>query len=648
MTGEQNTSIPDREKSPENPRRQKIVFWVFFILLPLVLLFPSLKKDWALLDDPDMITYSLDGVKKVFTRLDFSALYSPVNRVTKRYHPGIYFYLGVKTGILGLNPFINHIAHFLLLYIHLIFLHKILFSITRKYRFSVLGIILYLFYAQGEWSSAYYNWYSLMTYEPFLLVCFLGSLSLFYAAQVSKETHPKRSNILLWISILILGYAFFTKEICFIFTGVTGFIYLASRDKRLNALELKPKVCLRYFLGALFFALLFLGVYIYLKSGKSLPGQSEVKYNMNPGIMVREIPFLWMLLFQNYSMLLLILPFSYMMRLYFIFKEQKDWDKREFIQAVFLVFGVLWWVMFLPWKPKLERLLLITTWCFALFGALEIHGIREFLKEKAKERIRQTPKHVCLIFWVHILSWLLLFIFGKLFMPLKIYLLSLKMIICIFGIFFLYQLIKEILMKGQINKLFASFLQFLCVLSIILFTFFGAIGAYNFNHKYDGIEGVLVKMVRKVSRDAPPNARIYFHLPEGHMYIGEMNFRLPLFEKRPDLKAFALKGEGGNEYQGGDMIIHHPSLSPHPEFPFFNFEGKISDPEIVKIEHPFIRGASYGGLKKWLFANFAFPRDTKVKFLEKKIHKNQWEIFLVLSETLRITEKPDEPLSLSH
>lgn len=628
-----------------NSIKIKILFYLFLIVLPLVLLSPSLKKDWALLDDPDMITYSLDGVKKVFTRLDFTALYSPVNRVTKRYHPGIYFYLGVKTKLLGLNPFINHIAHFLLLYIHLLFLHKILFSITRKYRFSILGIILYLFYAQGEWSSAYYNWYSLMTYEPMLLVCFLCSLSLFYAANVSRETHPKRSNILLWISILILGYAFFTKEICFIFTGVAGFIYLAGRQKRLNALKLNPKLRFRYFIGAVFFALLFLGVYIYLKSGRTVSGGSKAKYNINPGNLLKEIPSLWMLLFQNYSILLLILPFSYMMRLYFIFKERKNWGKREFIQAVFLVFGVLWWVMFLPWKPKLERLLLITTWCFALFGALEIHGIWELLKQEGKERIRQTPKHVCIIFWVLLSSGVLLFIFGKLFIPLKIYLLFLKAIIFIFGLYFIYRLMNKLFFKGKIDKLFLFFLATLSIVSFILFIFFGSIGAYNFNHKYDGIEGVLVKMVRKVSSDAIPNARIYFHLPEGHIYIGEMNFRLPLFEKRPDLKAFAFKGEPGSEYKRGDLIIHHPWLSPEPLFPFVNYGERISNPVIVKIEHPFIKGASYSGLKKWLFANFAFPRDPKVKLLEKKIHKNQWEIFLVLSETLTITEKPAEPTS---
>lgn len=51
-----------KQNTPSGRRNSPaVVFYLFFAAVPLVLLFPSLNKDWALLDDPDMMTYSIRG-----------------------------------------------------------------------------------------------------------------------------------------------------------------------------------------------------------------------------------------------------------------------------------------------------------------------------------------------------------------------------------------------------------------------------------------------------------------------------------------------------------------------------------------------------------------------------------------------------------
>jgi hypothetical protein len=174
---------------------------------------------------------------------------------------------------------------------------------------------------------------------------------------------------------------------------------------------------------------------------------------------------------------------------------------------------------------------------------------------------------------------------------------------------------------------------------IIFLVIVGGIGAYNFNHKYEGIEGVLVRMVRKVSKETMPNARVYFHLPKGHIYIGQMNYRLPLFENRRDLKATHFSADTGVQYKRGDVIIHHPWLSEPKNFPFFQYNGKFEKPEMVKVEHPYIEGANFKDIKRCIIAHITFPRDTRLKLFEKTSHHNWWEIYLVLSKTLTITSK---------
>ena len=625
---------------PHNRKRErtsKILFSLFFLAVPYILLFPSLKKDWALLDDPDTITYSLQAIDRIITRFDFTGLYPPVHHIGTRFLPGAFLYLGIQCKILGLNPFINHLALFPILYVHLLFLHIIIYGITRRYLFSIFGILLYLFYSQGSWSSAYYNWYSLTTFEPFRLVCLVGSLILFSGANQVWKSHTSRSLILLVLAILAAGFAIFTKEYYWIFISVTGFIYVISLIKRINVLGLRPRLAFGYFIGTLICALLFWATFLYLKSGRIFSGGTVGNYNINPDYLLKEIPSLWMILFQNYTLLLLILPSSYIIRCYLLIKEKGTWGRRELIQAVFLFFTLIWWVVFLPWKPKVERLFVTTIWCFSLFGALELSGIIEFYFDKQKSRLRKTDPWIGASFWGFLILGSVFFVFGKLLLSLKVYALILKAITLLFTTYFIFFLLKEIRNQGQINRLFFSFVMFLSGVSFILHLFFGSVGAYNFNHKYDGIEGVLVRMVRTVARHAIPNARIYVHLPEGHMYIGEMNFRLPLFEKRPDLKAFAFAAQPKTEYKQGDIIIHHPWLSSPQKFPFFEYVGDMQKSEIVKIEHPFIQGATYKELKRWIIAHFTFPRNPKVKFLFKDLQRNWWEIFLVLSQKLTIT-----------
>ena len=623
-----------KQNTPSGRRNSPaVVFYLFFAAVPLVLLFPSLNKDWALLDDPDMMTYSIRGVDAILENFDFTELYSPANRASSRFHPGFYFYKGILAKIIGLNPFINHIWQMLLLYIHLAVMHIIIFRLTRSYLSSALGICLYLFYAQGGWSTSYYNWYSLMTYEPWLLPVFLTSMFAFHFSNRLAETKKRLAWVLLGFSVLILGYADFTKEICFAFSGVTFTVFLLTLSRRFNPFEWKKKYAGIWFGGSLFFAILFLGVYKILKSGGG--GGGPENYNMSLSHIISQLPDLFFLLFQNYTFLVLIFPAAFLLRMIVMFREKRNPGKIEITQFVFLVFGGIWLGMLLPWEIMLERLLLISVWCFGLFAALEFYAWKEFLFTGEK-RLQKAPRNITVPFFCGLFLLIAYFVFGRLVLSLKNYALLLKILTAAFGIFIVIDVLVSSLRHGKIHRLIFGFISLVSALSFLLFLFIGSFGAYNFNHKYEGIEGVLVRMVRKAAKDAKPGADIYFHLPEGHMYIGEMNFRLPLFENRPDLEAHAFSAKPGEVYHRGDYIIHHPWMSSPKGFRFFEYEGKIKTLERIHIKHPTIHGATYTHLKRWIIAHLSFPRDPRLKLLEKKYHQNWWEPYLVLSEPLVI------------
>ena len=610
-----------------------IIFYVFIVILPLILLSPSLKKDWALLDDAIMTTYSIRGVNAILEALDFTELYTPTNQAGSRFHPGFYLYRGILAKIIGLNPFVNHLWQFSLLYLHIFFLHIIIYILTRSYLSSALGIVLYLFYAQGDWSTSYYNWYSLMTFEPIILTLFILSAFSFHFSNVFSGK-KFISVILLVLSALFLGFAYFTKEIAFVFTGVPFTVFLLCLKRRFNTFEWKKSRAFWWFMGSLFFVVLYLAIYIILKSAGEGVSDPEY-YNLTPGHILKQVPPLLFLLFQNYNLLLLIFPSIFILRLIIMFKEKRNPGRIEVTQLLLLVLGTLWFCILIPWSMKLERLLLITVWCFGGFAALECYAQADFLFCE-KNRIERTSVKFTVVFHASLLVFLLYFVTGRLFLPVKIYALILKIISLAFGILVTGGLLESLLRRGRVNRLLFGFIAVIMFFSFLLFIFIGSIGAYNFNHKYDGIEGVVVRMVRKVAKEAGPDACIYLDLPTDHTYVREMNFRLPLFDNRPDMQTFHLIPSPGRVFNRGDFIIHHPWMSQEKNFPHFEYDGELEKIERVHIKHPKIHGATLGHIKKWIIAHVTFPRDPRVKLLEKKYHQNWWEPYVVESETLKI------------
>jgi hypothetical protein len=343
------------------------------------------------------------------------------------------------------------------------------------------------------------------------------------------------------------------------------------------------------------------------------------------------------MMFQNYTVLLFLLPALFALRITLSLKAGNPLGRREMLQIIFLVWCICACGILLPWEEILERHLMIPTLCFAIFGALEASGSAEFLMGSHKTRIQKTAHGFAASFWLVAGCGFLLFIFGKLIMPQKIYTWMLNLILVGFILLIAIRILTQFYKNGKMERLCIHTIIFIFTSGFLLFLFIGSMGAYNFNHKYDEIEGVLVRMVKKVARGAVPNARIYFHLPEGHTYIGLMNYRLPLFEKRPDLKVFAFSNKPGAQYKKGNIIIHHPWLSGTDQFPFFEYTGDFGQVEPVRYEHFYIAGATYSELKSWLIAHATFPRDPRLPFLEKQIHRNWWEIYVVLTNTLTIT-----------
>jgi len=652
---------------PEKVKRA--LFYIFLIILPYILLSPSLKKDWALLDDPEMMTWGLRAVKGIFCHFDFTPLYPPSNVASGRFHPGDYLYLGIRGSLIGLSPYKNHLFVLGLFYLQLLLMHYFIHGATRQYRYSALGTCLYLFYAQGGWSTAYYNWYSLVPTESVLAVLLMFSLALFLAATGMNERHKARVLILLACSVVIMGFAFFAKEPTFAYTGAAGAILLLTYCQRGNAFGLSPTLptprsvakamerrrpkrlrmpghssgdgarrtfAAIYFAGAIFFALLFILIYKHLSAARPA-AYYATHYRFSAGYLVHQTVTIIYRMFQNYTVLLFLLPALFALRITISLKDGDLLGRREMLQIIFLVWGICACGILLPWEEILERHLMIPALCFAIFGALETSGSAEFLLKSHMARIQKTAHGFAASFWVVAGCGFLLFIFGKLLMPQKIYAWMLKFILVGFILLITIHILTQFYKNGKMERLCLHIIIFLFTSGFLLFFFIGSMGAYNFNHKYDGIEGVLVRMVRKVARGAVPNARIYFHLPEGHTYIGQMNYRFPLFENRPDLKAFAFSDKPGAQYQKGDVIIHHPWLSGTDRFPFFEYKGEIGQVEPVRCTHPYIAGATYSELKRWLIAHAAFPRDPRLPFLEKQTHQNWWEIYVVLSDTLTIT-----------
>lgn len=615
-----------------------VLFYAFFLLVPFILISPSLKKDWALLDDPDTTRYSITSVESIFQRLDFTDLYPPVNRYGPRFHPGFYLYRGILAKTIGLDPFVNHLWNFLLLYIHLIFMHAILFSLTRRYLSSVLGICLYLFFCQPGWSTAYYNWYSLMTFEPLLLILLVSSLAGFHSFPTLFKKRGLFPGFILFLSILALGFAFFTKEICFVFTALTLLLYLISRSEKYNVFGWDRKRAFHYFIGSLVLAILFIGVYIFLKSGSGKTAGSS-NYILSPGHLARQAPIIFFKLYHNYTLLILIFPSSFILRLFLFQRENRPPGKREIAQIVFLFFGSLWLAMLLPWNILLERLFLIPTWCFAVFAGLEMDGTVEMFLGR-ESRLEKASRGFTIAFTAFLSVYIAYFIFGRLVLSVKIYALLLKILVAGFLLFIGIHISLSLVKRGRISRPVFGFAFFLFAVSFLFFLFTGSVSAFNFNHKYDGIEGVLVRMVRRVAIEAMPEGKVYIHLPEGHMYIAEMNFRFPLFDKRPDIEALPFSGKPGDRLERGDLIVHHPWLSSPKEFPFFKYEGRLKKLDVVKIAQPHIKGAAYNEFKRRLIARFTFPRDPRVRFLEKETHRNWWEIYQVLSETLTVLQDP--------
>lgn len=279
--------------------RSLIAPLALFSVCAVALYWPVFSLDFAILDAPGDTMYSFIGVKKFIEHPSLDNL--RVEKDPFRITPVYYLTRFAVTSVLGFHAPRHHAVQIAMLIGHLALLTWFFRRVTGNAWWAAPAVFYYLLFLPDDYNSTAYNFYTLFTIEP-MMILMAGGYCLFASEMASRKLAGARRiavliGMLLWAMVIL-----FTKETAVFYSvGILALGWVLWRrgcDRVVSAWTV-----IAYAIASL----AFIAVYFYVV-GTGHAWSSEVQPGDSTGARAFRIAGIFL---NGFGPLLLLIPFSY-------------------------------------------------------------------------------------------------------------------------------------------------------------------------------------------------------------------------------------------------------------------------------------------------------------------------------------------------
>lgn len=341
------------------------------IVLTVLILSPSFKMSWRLIDDGENLRMGQE-IDRHFASGDYGWLLA-YEKESGRFRPAYWLWHFTTYKMAGFNAYRHHLIHLVLYTGMSVLIFLTAFKISRSNLAGLFSVVFFLFF-----KSVAENFYRLGTAEPQITFLYLllawRVASLYFGPFALKRA---RVNILDYLLIFItLGLSYFMKETAPILILAFSVLFLAGLvDPHIQNKGKWLKFSAIFLVINLFFFLLSSGTKHYYYSGAA--GSYTGAYLLSIKGMIRRFLIYTKMIVLDYKLVLAIpiVTFIEGLRRAFNDRDKISLTKLgsiEFWQLVLLAFVFIFLAIQVPWIYALGRYLLpINTW-LAIFLGVEV------------------------------------------------------------------------------------------------------------------------------------------------------------------------------------------------------------------------------------------------------------------------------------
>ncbi|MDP3888629.1 MAG: glycosyltransferase family 39 protein [bacterium] len=543
-----------------------------FGLIALVLL-PSLFVSWMIVDDGVSIL-NAQKISHFLSTFDFRGLFdSFIEKESGRFRPAYWFFYWFSYLLVGKSALGHHLIHLIVVgsTVYLIFsiINRLISSKTSALIASALFLLS---------SLNIENWYRLGPQEP-LITLYLALSIYFLIKQIDiKNTKSARRKLYFFLSVLPLVPAYFTKETFIAFLPFSALLLIGVFwVKEKSQKKIWKRQTLYFFAFNVLLAISSILVSMFIRTH----GYYSAYYSVSILGLVGSAKGYVKAIFSSYGIFAWIFAFSYLAAIVRLI-IRKSLDLQQFKQIAFLVGGLSFFIIQLPWMFIMGRYLEPALLFFSIFFAFEIEKLLKIAKNISKVIIQ-------LDIWD-----------------------------------------RETKLSYPV-----TYLKFIAVVFLFLIFFYINIPS-SLNYVADTILGNrnIAKTLNLAARTAAPNSTVYMNLKKGDATIElvfESGLHMNLFYDRPDLTVEYLDDGNLNQLKKGGVVVTAIASSQ-----FFVFR----EEEIRKENKIQTIGTINHSVYNLLFLPFPYKPVIKFVVLQRPLtlqhflryssSQNQWKIYKVL------------------
>ncbi|MBX7246934.1 MAG: hypothetical protein K1X53_15665 [Candidatus Sumerlaeaceae bacterium] len=277
-------------------------FWAPFALLAIVALAlygNTLTLHGALLDEPGNLFHAHQMVERFVAEPSLANLRAAKD--PNRLFPVFYLYHYSLTSLLGKTAPPRHAVQIAILLMHLLLLVWAFQRLLGNGWWAVPAAFYYLFFIPDDWNSTAYNWYTLMTNEPLMMVLLGTWCTLLVVGADKAASKACKAGVVAGLFLLALIIAFTKETSAAYLPGVGVLAVVAWRRGR------DPLVCGAGVAAYAIAVATFLMCYSHVVGfGQAVPSGLPTD-----GSAATRSTRIASLLFDNYGLLMILIPVSW-------------------------------------------------------------------------------------------------------------------------------------------------------------------------------------------------------------------------------------------------------------------------------------------------------------------------------------------------
>lgn len=550
------------------------------VIFILIILAPSLWISWMIVDDGVSIL-NANMISSYLSNLDFQGLLNLfIEKESGRFRPGYWIFYWLSTLVVGGSSVGHHFIHFFIITLTVYFLFLIINTLTLSKTTALVGSLLFLLSSLNV-----ENWYRLGPQEPLMTFCIAISTLYFIQLGIKKKKVIYDSKYILLVVLPII-FGFFIKETFVAFFPFALYLFIGyffvnwDKSEKVSIYNKKNfhLPAISHFLG-INIALLLLAIllYVFVKS----QGHYSSYYSFSILTSIGNAQSYVQSIISSLGILFWVLSSSFLFGVFRAFRQQK-FTPQLYLQIAFLVGGISFLAIQLPWSFVMSRYLEPVIFFLVVFWSFEIARFLKYFSQFSKINVDLRILNIDTMFAVKMSS-------------------VLAGLVCLY--FFL--------------LVYSNSLQ-------------------NFNYVVDAIVGTrnISKTLQLAAMNITDNNKVYMNLKKGDATIElvfESGLHLNLFYNKPNLKVEYLDKNSVANLKQGDVIITAIASSPYYAYREEEIKSfaKIKTIATINNNVPNLSFLIPPGtlLKKAVFLRGLSEKEVLFKYA---ITKNEWKVYQVL------------------